>query len=825
MQNINYAYNNCYYMKKIFTTLLIAVAVTAQSQYLPNSGFDSWKSSCGFSEAFGTGGFTSPKTGEMRQRPGVEPNDWNGSSINQKVMMTKTQELVFNEEGAVKLQNVYVGVGSLGSVAPGFITLGTPWVYATSTIEDCDGGTYGGVAFTHKPDAITGRFKRTDSNNENSHIIVYLWNGTYKSNVGNKNNPSQERDDVDRAILKGGSTSNGTLVAQCDRAFSSTGGDWQEITVPIEYENGNNLAPEKMNVVISGGDYWTRANMQDGTTLFADDVQFVYYSELASLYYDGVSHFIKDKTEYAVDAVYDESKLSVTTNGKGATIEKSFDESSKLLTITIKGNDYAANSNNFHTYTIQFKNDEVVDPDPTPDPDPDPNPDPDPTPGDVDYTPAYTGEKTKPSRWITAVTLESGVYTEHAANTLNVDNSGNLCYNDYSGTVTMKAAAGENVTVTMGMNGSWMNAYLYIDADSDGFTASIADGSSWKPSGDLVSYSFYNNGSSSDNTGWNSVGASVLGDARSTVALPSFAVPETPGVYRVRVKLDWCNIDPAGDSDGKFGDFMDNGGQIVDFMLEVVGDDVIDPNPEPEPDPDPTPEPGDVDYTPTNTGTRDYEERNIDAIKFVSAIHGEVVYEPTATERKNEYLDLTGAELYFVAALGEQVSIELTTDGSWVNHYVYIDYDADGFTASIADGSNWQPAGDLVSYSFYNNGGSSDNSGWNSLGEAISGDNRSKPVLPLFTVPAEAGRYRMRIKQDWCSIDPMGDSDTNFGGTFFNYGGQIIDVILVVTAETGINELKGENGKVKVIYDLQGRKVENPTNGIYIVDGKKVLIK
>jgi hypothetical protein len=39
------------------------------------------------------------------------------------------------------------------------------------------------------------------------------------------------------------------------------------------------------------------------------------------------------------------------------------------------------------------------------------------------------------------------------------------------------------------------------------------------------------------------------------------------------VKIDWCNIDPNGDSDGKFGDFMANGGQIVDFMIEVVDPD------------------------------------------------------------------------------------------------------------------------------------------------------------------------------------------------------------------------------------------------------------
>ena len=46
---------------------------------------------------------------------------------------------------------------------------------------------------------------------------------------------------------------------------------------------------------------------------------------------------------------------------------------------------------------------------------------------------------------------------------------------------------------------------------------------------------------------------------------------------------------------------------------------------------------------------------------------------------------------------------------------------------------------------------------------------------------------------------------------------------------TGIDEVfdevKAEGGNVKAIYDLQGRVVENPTSGIYIIDGKKVLIK
>ena len=42
---------------------------------------------------------------------------------------------------------------------------------------------------------------------------------------------------------------------------------------------------------------------------------------------------------------------------------------------------------------------------------------------------------------------------------------------------------------------------------------------------------------------------------------------------------------------------------------------------------------------------------------------------------------------------------------------------------------------------------------------------------------------------------------------------------------TGIDEVKGENGESKAIYDLSGRKVETPTRGIYIIGGKKVLVK
>ena len=43
---------------------------------------------------------------------------------------------------------------------------------------------------------------------------------------------------------------------------------------------------------------------------------------------------------------------------------------------------------------------------------------------------------------------------------------------------------------------------------------------------------------------------------------------------------------------------------------------------------------------------------------------------------------------------------------------------------------------------------------------------------------------------------------------------------------TGVEEVKIEEGKVKNdIYDLMGRRVQNPTKGIYIINGQKVMMK
>lgn len=347
-------------MKKIFTLLFCLASLGASAQYLPNGDFSSWKSNCGSTEAFGY------STG-MRQRPGVEPTDWNGSSVNQKVILEKKATLIFNDENSVKMVNTYVGVMGIGSVAPGYITLGTPWVYANTNVNNCDGGTYGGASFSFKPDAITGRFKRTDTTGEISHIIVYSWNGKFVSGVGSISEPTNSRENVDRAIIgRVSPTSSGNLIASCDYEFTSTtNSDWQTITVPLTYTDYGKKStnePTMMNIIISAGDYWTRTNMIENTTLYADDVQFIYNSSLSDLQFNGttISGFAKDTYEYTIDDAYTKGCLTYEKDCVGGTVSESYNANNKVCTITVKGDDIDSNSSNYHTYTITFTCDAVI---------------------------------------------------------------------------------------------------------------------------------------------------------------------------------------------------------------------------------------------------------------------------------------------------------------------------------------------------------------------------------------------------------------------------------------------------------------------------------
>lgn len=349
--------------KTILGSLFMTCALTASAQYLPNSGFDTWKT---------TNGETTQTAGEGSSagRPGKEPEGWNGSNIHQVFDITDC--VMKPDDGDyVKIANYKIKIAS--QIIPGYMTLATPWVFVgggddlfqmMQLAKYGDGGSYGGTSFTYKPDAISLKYRRTGGTGETSHVIAYLWSGTFKSGVPTSVTSKgvytygREMEDVDRVVM-GRQTENvsqtGSLIASLDYEITADQSGWKELVIPFTYQNTTE-APEKMNVILAASDYWTRPNLKDGTTLDVDDVQFVYYSELASLTYNGESVEIpSNRTIDLSDQVYDATKLSYTLTGKGATAETtSYDEATAVLTLTVKGNDWSVNNDNQHVYTIQF---------------------------------------------------------------------------------------------------------------------------------------------------------------------------------------------------------------------------------------------------------------------------------------------------------------------------------------------------------------------------------------------------------------------------------------------------------------------------------------
>lgn len=358
-------------MRKILLTALLAAGgLTASAQNLPNGDFQQWKTTCGKSDQTSLNNYYESAPFGLATRPGVEPQDWNGSNVNQTVFNQNAHsDALVTRQG--KAENFYVrlvctkvgvklGTLDIKAEAPAFINFGTPWVYAVSTKSKCDGGVYGGMSFSYRPDAIKGRYKRTPAaTKEKARIIAYLWSGTFKYSIPSGKS-TRMQDDVDRAIMGrvSGVTGDGKLVASCDYGFETTkNNDWEEIVVPINYKL-KDVVPTKMNVIISSDDYWTRANMVENSTLEVDDVQFVYYHALKNVTYNGKPIEVKEnESQFYIpispDETFDLKKLKYDKVGVGATVEDPvYDAAKNTVTITVKGNDYDKNDKSVTTYVF-----------------------------------------------------------------------------------------------------------------------------------------------------------------------------------------------------------------------------------------------------------------------------------------------------------------------------------------------------------------------------------------------------------------------------------------------------------------------------------------
>ena len=183
----------------------------------------------------------------------------------------------------------------------------------------------------------------------------------------------------------------------------------------------------------------------------------------------------------------------------------------------------------------------------------------------------YPVNFSKSEKWTRADRAIRGVslLTGEGLQNIPVDEAEVKVYNEKL-TPMFKGRAGETVTPAVDYNGNWMNSYLYIDRDNDGNFCYALDADRFPDSSaELVAYSCYRVGGT-ESAGVNSAGQTV---PTNTLEMPSFVIPEdlTPGVYRMRYKVDWDNVDPGGNVTSQ-NHIIANGGAIVDVLLNVHGD-------------------------------------------------------------------------------------------------------------------------------------------------------------------------------------------------------------------------------------------------------------
>lgn len=364
--------------KRLFSLVFAACACfTASAQQLPNANFDGDWENC----------YPWEKGAKVKNARGTQPKGWCMANVNGMGGLGAT---VVGAEGAdrsgedgkksVTVTNTPNPL-SAQQVVPGYISLGTTWATAKATMSGvvtagtADGGVFGGIAFTTRPDALRFYYKRAHNVNkttksptnltERASIIAYAWKGTWtQANVPSNTamgTPTKvtmtdrSNNILGKDCLTGGTitkTDDAELISQIEYYIEGDQAGWKQVTIPFEYKNETAI-PEKFNIIFSANDIFEdRAKMGAGNQLCIDDVELVYYHSLTALSYDGkaIEGFDEDTYEYSFDEEFDATKeLGYTKTGIASTVSTNYDEETAILSISVKGDDGKET-----VYKIQF---------------------------------------------------------------------------------------------------------------------------------------------------------------------------------------------------------------------------------------------------------------------------------------------------------------------------------------------------------------------------------------------------------------------------------------------------------------------------------------
>lgn len=384
-------------MKKVLVLACMSLGamssvLTSHAQSIPNGGFDNWESA-------GTSLHTMSDS-RITQRPGEEPASWNGSSItlnglaNAKKEKKRVNKIVEGENTYVRLDNAKVGCTD--GILPwnGRLSLGETWasffyekplfvIYDVPTLDGAkaankyaQAGSYDGMEFTYRPDAIRARVSRNNEG-ENYHIVAYIWNGSdfgdVPANLSYNNNEGYVKswyslENSDRVLMgKIAKTSGDAHVLASVDYTDNTAHVWKDLIIPLNYNSAYpaDERPAKTNVIFCAGDPWDIQTAVDGNTLSVDDVNYVYYSRLDGVSFSGhdVEGFDSDVYEYNLDFGYPNGydEIAYTVKGqsldKTVTIDPLWQQYRIDMTVTYTGGNgegYDVDGESSHTYSFYF---------------------------------------------------------------------------------------------------------------------------------------------------------------------------------------------------------------------------------------------------------------------------------------------------------------------------------------------------------------------------------------------------------------------------------------------------------------------------------------
>ena len=466
----------------------------------------------------------------------------------------------------------------------------------------------------------------------------------------------------------------------------------------------------------------------------------------------------------------------------------------------------------------------------------------------------------KPTRTDRALNSASFTVSGEAAQNVSVNKT--KVYSNQTETAIITARPGSTVNVKMSYTGGWMSGYAYVDWDNDGQFKPAIEGNKPVAGSELVSYTFLN--------GYNSLGESQPnGNSVSGgyITCPTFTIPEdTPfGIYRMRLKVDW-DSDDAGGNTAPNNLIVSNGGAILDVLLNVHDENV------------------DISANQLNgdvladDGTVLSEKRipfgQVFKIKmdpapdftYTGAVitHGYNLDGPEYVRDNRQYKSITipasafNSETHEYSIPASYIDGEVRIEGLFTpgetpdpgtetpKYKVTYKKDAEGAFyqngSEVGKGKGWAaaewisagPEPVVTIKSDHNNGFNTTNFNLGrdykftiSVGSdySISGYKISTTDGWGTTIVTEGNQTEVFSGTKEMTVSDLAATSTWFTTADANLNGPMIDVYLMDAIPTGVSHTTINVTSDVSVYSIDGRRVKNPSKGIYIVNDRKVIVR